>query len=140
MKKSGILNQQLMTAITGLGHTDSFLLCDAGFAISTGIQRIDLALTEGIPSFTDCLKAILTEVVIEEIAVAKQMEQYNPASFTYVMNTFQNQKKLIIDQSDFLQNAKCVKFVVRSGELTPYANILLTAASGVEQFKRGLTL
>ena len=140
MKKNGIINQELMAALTGLGHTSAFLLCDAGYSVPKGIQKIDLALVAGIPSFFECLNAILFEVVIEEITIPKQMEEYNEASFKRIIRMFQNQKKNIIDINDFVNKAVDVKFVVRSGELTPYSNIILSAASGVEQFKNNFVI
>lgn len=33
MKRSGILNEQLMKELTGLGHFDGFVICDMGFPI-----------------------------------------------------------------------------------------------------------
>ena len=43
MKKSGIINQPLATAIAGLGHLDMVVIADAGLPIPDGPRRIDLA-------------------------------------------------------------------------------------------------
>ena len=55
MKKIGILNQPVSAVIAGLGHTDTLCVADAGLPIPAQTQRIDLALTQGIPSFLDTL-------------------------------------------------------------------------------------
>ena len=64
MKKIGILNQPISSVIAGLGHTDTLVIADAGLPIPPETQRIDLALTEGIPTFLDTLRVILTEMQV----------------------------------------------------------------------------
>ena len=96
MKKRGVINQQLSNALAGLGHGDYFLLCDAGFPIPKEAERVDLALTFGIPN----------------------MEKLCETS-----------------QEELVKLANNAKFIVRSGELRCYSNILLEAASGVDIFK-----
>lgn len=137
MKCKGIIHPELMKALTSLGHTDSFMLCDAGFPIPSGAPRIDLALTPGMPSFRACLNAILQEVIVEAFSLAEEMKTYNPETYQYLMELFPRQKRTIAPQSAFLDQAhRQARFFVRSGELKPYSNILLTAASGVERFHK----
>jgi D-ribose pyranase len=137
MKCKGVIHPELMEALTSLGHTDSFMLCDAGFPIPAGAQRIDLALTLGVPSFRICLNAILQEVIVEAFSVAEEMKTYNPETFEYLMALLPRQQRAVAPQSEFLVQAQSrARFFVRSGELKPYSNILLTAASGVERFHK----
>lgn len=77
MKKRGVINQQLSNALAGLGHGDYFLLCDAGFPIPKDVERVDMALTFGIPSMNQCLKAILDEIVVQKITIAEEMKGLN---------------------------------------------------------------
>ena len=56
MKKTGLLNQPLSALIAGLGHTDMVLITDAGLSIPANIQRIDLAVSAGVPSFLDVVR------------------------------------------------------------------------------------
>ena len=137
MKCKGVIHPELMEALTSLGHTDSFVVCDAGFPIPTDAWRIDLALTPGVPSFNGCLKAILQEVIVEAFSAAEEMKTYNPETFNDLMTLFPRQKRTIVPQSAFLDQAcSQARFFVRSGDLKPYSNILLTAASGVERFHK----
>ena len=141
MKCKGVIHPGLMEALTSLGHTDSFMLCDAGFPIPAGARRIDLALTPGMPSFRACLSAILQEVIVEAFSVAEEMKTYNPETFDYLMALLPRQKRAIAPQSAFLDQAHSqARFFVRSGELRPYSNILLTAASGVERFHKDFVI
>ena len=73
MKKTGILNQPLSAAIAGLGHTDTLVIADAGLPIPPETHRIDLALVRSIPSFVDVLRAVLTEMQVEQAIVAEEI-------------------------------------------------------------------
>lgn len=135
MKRNGVINKYLSTQLAGLGHTDIFMLCDAGFPIPRDGVRIDLALSFNVPTMKQCLKAILDEIVVEEITIAEEMEKLNKEGMDYLLSTFMNQKKNVISQERLVEYSKNVKFYVRCGELAPYSNIILKAGSGVEMFK-----
>ena len=65
MKRNGILNSQLMLQIAALGHTDTFLIGDAGMPVPIGVPVIDLVLVLGIPTFEQVLRAVLAETIVE---------------------------------------------------------------------------
>ena len=136
MKKKGILNRQLAGLVAGLGHTDCVMICDAGFPIPKGIEYVDLAMCEGIPSFVDCLNLLLSEAVFDEITIAQEMLEHNPETFGYILGMFKAHKRNVIPQTEFLPMAENAKFIIRTGELKPYSNIYLYSASGVEKFNR----
>lgn len=140
MKRRGVINQPLSSELAGLGHGDTFLLCDAGFPIPKDMKRIDLALTFHIPSMQQCLKAILDEVVIQKVTIASEMKGLNEEGYTFIKNTFQKQEFEEISQTELVKLAAQAKFIVRSGELGCYSNVLLEAASGVNQFKDHLVI
>ena len=134
MKKTGVLNRELAGLIAGLGHTDCVMICDAGFPIPEGKKYVDLALCAGIPSFMDCLRVILSEAIFDEITIAEEMNAYNPEYYGAIQDLFKAHRKNIIPQTEFLVKANDAKFIIRTGELKPYSNILLYSASGVERF------
>lgn len=140
MKRHGVINQPLSNALAGIGHGDSFLLCDAGFPIPEDAKRIDLALSFHIPSMRQCLKAILDEVVIQKVTIAGEMKGLNEEGYTFLKNTFQKQEFEEVPQTELLKLAQKAKFIVRSGELGCYSNVLLEGASGVMQFKKDLII
>lgn len=140
MKRRGVINQPLSSELAGLGHGDTFLLCDAGFPIPKDMKRIDLALSFQIPSMQQCLKAILDEVVFQKVTIASEMKGLNQEGYTFLKNTFQKQEFEEVSQIELVELAKQAKFIVRSGELGCYSNVLLEAASGVKQFKEHLVI
>lgn len=133
MKKTTILNAQLSHCIATLGHTDSVTLCDAGLPIPNHVQRIDLALTAGMPSFLDTLYVTGSEMFVERVLLAEEIKSKNPliltAVLTYLSQLEQQQNNKIaveyVSHEQFKLLSHQSKAIVRSGECSPYANIIL---------------
>jgi len=49
MKKGTVLNSEISSVISRLGHTDTLVVCDAGLPVPRSTTRIDMALTQGVP-------------------------------------------------------------------------------------------
>ena len=81
MKKSGLLNPQLCAAVARLGHTQTFVIADAGLPIPHEIPVIDLALVLGTPRFQEVFDAILDEVVVEGATIAHEALGHEPESW-----------------------------------------------------------
>lgn len=56
MKKGVLLNSSISSVIARLGHTDKITIADAGLPIPSSVERIDLALTQGILTLCQCYK------------------------------------------------------------------------------------
>lgn len=87
MKKGTLLNAPLSAAITSMGHTDGLLICDAGYPIPPEAARIDLALTQGVPSFLQVLDAACKELFVERILLAEEIETVNPALHQQILTS-----------------------------------------------------
>ncbi len=127
MKKHGILNANLSRIIASMGHTDKLVVCDSGLPIPKNSEVIDLALTTNIPRFLDTLKVILEELHIEGAVIAKEMLNgknglYNDTS--RMLNGVK-MKKVTHEKFKELTRERGNITFVRTGETTPYANIIL---------------
>ena len=127
MKKIGTLNQPLSAVIAGLGHMDQLVIADAGLPIPASTQRIDLALKEGIPGFMDALEVILEEVQVESAIVASEMVNSSPEIFQQLERLLPGIPIETIPHEDFKRMTGAARAIVRTGEFTPYANIILNA-------------
>ena len=127
MKKIGILNQPISSVIAGLGHTDTLVVTDAGLPFPQETQRIDLALVEGIPGFLDTLRAVLTEMQVERAIVAEEMLETSPGVYEAVKGLLGDVPIETVPHSAFKERACSARAVIRTGEFTPYANIILVA-------------
>ena len=78
MKKTGILNAQLIGYIAALGHKDTFMVGDAGMPIPKGVPIVDLVLCGGVPTFKQTMDAILNETEVEGYTIANEITEKNP--------------------------------------------------------------
>ena len=77
MKKGTVLNSDISSVISRLGHTDTLVVCDAGLPIPKSTTRIDMALTQGVPSFMQVLGVVTNEMQVEAAIIAEEIKQ-NP--------------------------------------------------------------
>ncbi|MGD9092590.1 MAG: D-ribose pyranase [Anaerolineales bacterium] len=127
MKKIGTLNQPLSQVIAGMGHTDTLVIADAGLPIPPETCRIDLALTEGVPRFLDTLSVILLEMKVEKAIVAKEMVEVSPHIFEALKEILADVTIEMVSHASFKEQIRSARAVVRTGEFTPYANIILSS-------------
>ncbi|MGL5356643.1 MAG: D-ribose pyranase [Cetobacterium sp.] len=129
MKKSRLLNSELSYEISRIGHTSHITVCDAGLPFPKDVKRIDLAIEAGFPSFIKTLDAILSEMMVEEVVLAEEIKTVNPVIFGEIEATFKNHnmipKFVFVSHTDFKEITKSSEAIVRTGECTPYANIIL---------------
>jgi len=125
MKKIGILNQSLSAVIAGLGHLDQLVVADAGLPIPAGPERIDLALKEGLPGFAETLQVILEEVQVETAVVAEEMISTSPQIYQLIAAMLADIPIETVPHEEFKLRTGEARAVVRTGEFTPYANVIL---------------
>lgn len=78
MKKGTVLNSEISSVISRLGHTDTLVVCDAGLPIPNSTARIDMALTQGVPSFMQVVDIVTREMQVEAAILATEIKQQNP--------------------------------------------------------------
>ena len=125
MKKTALLNSQLSEVISKMGHTDMLAIGDCGLPIPDCTKRIDLALIKNLPSFIDTLKAVLLELQVEEVIIAAEIETKNIEVYKKIKEEIGDTKITIVSHEELKVLLKDCKAVVRTGEQTPYANIIL---------------
>jgi len=129
MKRSRLLNSELSYEISRIGHTASITVCDAGLPIPTGVKRIDLAIENGYPSFIRTLDAVLSELMVEGIVVATEIHEQNKTGFDQMIKLFETHsmapKVKEVSHEEFKKLTRDSIAIVRTGECTPYANVIL---------------
>ena len=123
VKKSGILNPQLNKVISEMGHRDMLMIADAGLPVPKEVERIDLVLKCGIPSFEQVFLTIFSELKIEEAYVAKEIKEKNPRIFNLISSTIS--KINLINHEELKKLSNQARAIVRTGECSSYANIIL---------------
>ncbi|MEU0286615.1 D-ribose pyranase [Streptomyces sp. NPDC006147] len=123
MKKHGILNRRLSGALAELGHTDGVLVCDVGMPIPAGPRVVDLAFRAGVPSFAEVLEGLLEELAVEGATAAAEVRDANPAAASLLARHFPDLAYVPHERLKELTSG--ARLVVRTGEASPYANVLL---------------
>lgn len=125
MRKTPLLNSEISSVISRMGHTDMIAIGDSGLPIPDETKRIDLALVKGLPSFMDTLNAMLEELQVEEVIIASETAEASPKVFEDVKKAIGDVKITFTSHEELKKKLKECKAVVRTGEQTPYANIIL---------------
>jgi len=121
MKRRGILNVQLSAAIASLGHTDTMVIADSGLPVPQGVELIDLAVVLGTPGFLPVLDAVLDDVVVEHVVFASEAITHEMGR--ELLERFPDAET--VPHEGFKALTASARFVVRTGEATPYANVIL---------------
>lgn len=127
MKKTGLLNVDISRVIASMGHQDMLAIADAGLPIPVSTERIDLAVRRGLPGFIDTVEAILAELKVDKIILAEEMKSASPMLYSSVLALFKGVPVEFISHEDFKVRIGQAKAVVRTGEFSPYANVILVS-------------
>ena len=127
MKKAGILNSDISRVLSYMGHTDCIAVGDCGLPIPDEVERIDLALKFGVPTFMETLATVAEDMKIEKIVLAEEIKTQNPQVLGEIEALFagQNIETQFVTHTELKALTHDCKAVIRTGETTPYANIIL---------------
>ncbi|MGE5583113.1 MAG: D-ribose pyranase [Bacillota bacterium] len=125
MKKTTLLNSEISAVVAKMGHTDMLVIADCGLPVPEEVKRIDLALVKGVPGFIETLKAVLSELQVEEVVIAREMTEKSPQVYQQIREIFKDTKIETVSHQDFKNTVAKARACVRTGECTPYANIIL---------------
>jgi D-ribose pyranase len=133
MKSGRLLHGELSATIARMGHGDGLAIGDAGLPIPESRLRIDLALTRGVPSFLVTLDTVLAELRVERVVLAEEIKLRNPtqlAGIEAILSDYRTRTGAAVtvvftSHEDFKQRTAAAVAVVRTGECTPYSNVIL---------------
>ncbi|MFS2279621.1 D-ribose pyranase [Microbacterium sp. OR21] len=121
------INPALSRVISETGHTDLIVVTDAGLPIPPGAERIDLAYRPGAPEFFDVLDTVLAEMVVEGATVSAEVAEVSPHVLEKLRDRLPGIEIELVPHVEFKSRTQQARAFVRSGEFTPYANVILHA-------------
>jgi D-ribose pyranase len=127
MKKTTLLHSELSYVIATLGHMETLVIADAGLPIPSATERIDLALTKGVPGAIQTLNIVLEEMKVEKVILAEEAKERNPEYVVDVQNLLPGIPVEFVSHADFKARTAFARAVVRTGEFAPYANVILVS-------------
>ncbi len=133
MKSGTLLNSGISSVISRMGHGDGLVIGDAGLPIPSGPERIDLALAKGLPSFIQTLEAVLSELCVERLVLAEELKTANSGQGAaiegvlaeYRRRTGYRAEVVFVSHEEFKRRTASALAVVRTGECSPYSNVIL---------------
>lgn len=133
MKRQGLLNAPLAMLIAELGHTDTLVIADAGLPIPPGVPRVDLALRPGLPGFLEVFDALSDELCLEGATLASEILEASPELHRQIEARLKalearddvTLERTLVAHEDVKRLIPSARAVVRTGECTPFANVVL---------------
>jgi D-ribose pyranase len=127
MKKHGILNSHISKVLSDMGHKDTLVIADCGLPIPAGVEKIDLALKAGDPSFSEVLQEVLEDFVVEKAILANEIKDHNSAGYQGVLPLLGIIPVDYVPHEELKHMTHKAKAVIRTGEATPFSNVILQA-------------
>lgn len=124
MKRTGIVHAELSRLIARLGHTDLVVIGDRGLPLPPTVPVVDLALVPGVVDFRTVLDAVLAEIVAEAHLVATEAER-GPVTGWLDERADHLGRREMFSHEDLKAVLPRAAFAIRTGEQTPYANVVL---------------
>lgn len=124
MKKTELLHAEISEIIARSAHGDMIMIGDAGMPVPEGVKFIDLGLCEGVVAFFDVLDVVLKELYVEEAYIdleLKDNKDYYKKMYDHTGDIKINEVK----HEDLKEMSKNCVAAIRTGEFTPYSNIIL---------------
>lgn len=125
MKKTKVINSDISRVIAQMGHFDKLSIGDAGMPVPFMTEKIDLAVDNGIPSLMEVLNNVLEELEVQRIYLAEEIKSENPAILEAIQKRLPDTPVTFIPHNEMKQELNNVHAFIRTGEMSPYANILL---------------
>jgi D-ribose pyranase len=131
MQETGLLNRGLSRVISEQGHHDMLMVVDAGFAIPKGLDVVDLSLNKNIPTVLEVLAVLNDHHSVEKLVMAHETKNISPTLFQNISQAFGENKEVeLLDHTALKVKSREVKAVIRTGDFTAYANVILVSGAG----------
>jgi D-ribose pyranase len=126
MKRCGHLNREVSRVLARMGHTDSLVIADCGLPVPDGVECIDLSLSLGDPPFLRVLESVLADFKVECAVFAAEAQEGNAAVAARAARLAREAVQVDFVAHETLKSlTRHARAVIRTGEATAYANVLL---------------
>ena len=128
MKTKGILNSDVSRVLSYMRHTDLICIGDCGLPCPESVELIDLSVSKNLPSFLQVLDAVLDDYKAEKFFLATEIKDKNPKIKKEIDSRLNSVDCTYITHDELKEKLSKCKAVIRTGEMSPYANIILQSA------------
>lgn len=129
MLKTGILNPQLNSLLARVRHTNTLVIADRGFPFWPTIETVDISLVDGIPSVLDVVRALRLNFVVGQVWMAEEFLKHNEAKTRKAFAEAWKGVPIAHEpHNDFKKRVPHAIGLIRTGETTQYANMIIQSA------------
>lgn len=129
MLRNGILNPQINSLLSRVRHTNTLAIADRGFPYWPAIETVDVSLVDDIPRVLDVLRAIRLNFGIGRITMAEEFRRHNtPTVVDAFAQATAGAEVHFMPHSEFKQRVPQVIGLIRTGDTTQYANMILESS------------
>lgn len=126
-KKGGIYHPALSHLLASAGHSDWITVADVGFPAPVGPERIDLGLTDGIPTVIDVLRAVLAEFSVDRVLTATEASTAAPERIAELRALLGDIPLVQVDHLEIKRLAQAGRATIKTADMVPYANIVIVS-------------
>src|SRR5450432_1609691 len=128
MQKTGILNPQLTSLLARVRHTNTLVIADRGFPFWPMIETVDISLVDDVPTVLQLIAAVRANHNFTLAYLAREFQKNNSAAtrasfargLTGIPIKFE-------PHVAFKQRVPNAIGLIRTGDTTPYANVILVS-------------
>ena len=129
MIKSGILNPQINSLISRVRHTNTLVIADRGFPFWPEIETIDISLVDGVPTVLQVLQAIRLNFAVGRAWMAREFTKANDVKTRSALAQALHGIEVKYEPHEqFKLRVPDAIGLIRTGDTTQYANIILESA------------
>lgn len=125
MLKTGILNPQVLSLLARVRHTNTLVIADRGFPSWPQLETIDLSLVDDIPTVLQVLSAVRANFVVGRAFMAAEAAEAQVARVRAVLGEV---PMTVEPHVEFKRRVPAALGLIRTGDTTPYANLILESA------------
>ena len=129
MIKTGILNPQINSLLSHVRHTNTLVIADRGFPFWPMVETVNLSLVDDVPTVLAVLSALRPNFQIGKAWMAQEFLKQNRAKTRSAFSEALRGNLLTHEPHvEFKKRVPHAIGLIRTGDTTPYANVLLESA------------
>jgi D-ribose pyranase len=129
MLKTGILNPQLNSLLSRVRHTNTLVISDRGFPFWPLIETVDISVVDDLPTVLQVVAALRPNFQIGKAWMAQEFLKQNSAKTRTAFEEALSGIDLTLESHiEFKKRIPHAIGLIRTGDTTQYANIILESA------------
>lgn len=129
MLKTGILNPALLDLLARIRHTNTLVIADRGFPFWPQVETVDISLVDDVPTVLQVVAALRPNFVIGRAWAAREFLRANPPPAQRALKAALRGVPLEFEPHvDFKKRVPHAIGLIRTGDTTQYANLILESA------------